>query len=653
MEARKLFDKTLFAVVILPVLLLGCVASPKHPAFQSITLPDLIPKDNFFDQSHAKFDYLVSPDGKKVAWLENYKKHITIHFKDIQSEEIQKIDTQSWCHVTWFKWTQDSRYFIYMLAVSKNRARHIFKSDSQNPKSEPVNLTPEAINEALFFGTLLKDPEYIYLAQKKKWSGQYDFYKVNLTSGADELVGYGKKEIFQWITDLEGNLRGRVRADDLNNLHLEICDAGQSEWENIATWESGENVKTFGVTSDGKGVWLLSNRNRDRMALVRLDFNTGKEVLVCEDPDSDLERVYFSRITGEPLFAYACPDYPKTYVLDAEMENDLAAFKTDLSKGIDVLGMDDSERLWTVKVYDERKESFFLYDRDKKSKDFLGSNQWLGDPSILAETSPIKIQSRDGLELRAYLTRPSGVKNIPMPMVLYVHGGPWARDYWKMDRMVQFIANRGYTVLQVNYRGSEGYGRAYKEAAKKEFAGAMHNDLIDSVEWAVENNIADPKKVAIVGGSYGGFAAMAGLTFTPDVFACGVSINGVSDWTAFIDGFPYDLPLYRKRGFDIWYDYVGNPLNSAERDEIKKRSPLFFADKVQKPILIIYGEQDRRVKPSQSEKMIEALKMSGKKVEYAKFENEGHGIYWSHNTKDMFQKIENFLYKHLGGRSEG
>lgn len=635
-------------------MVVGCVNAEKHSALQSVDLPEIISRKNLFDNSHANFNYQISPDGKQLAWLADYKGYFTVFIKKIDSEKIIPISTKTWCHISWYKWSQDSRYIIYSLSSGPKNPDHIYRLDSHFPDADPVNLTPGALHSAWFLGNSTVDPDNILISQNKAKKGRYDVYKLNLRSGKDERISTDlDKSIIQWIPDIKGNLVARIRSLASNVWQLELFDSKRKTWRPLDTWKSDEHVECVGVTPKGKGFWLLSNKGRDRISLIRFDIKSKKQTLVCEDPDADIEDVYVSPVTGKALFAYAYPDYPKTYVLDPQLKKDFKNLKKDSPKGIQVQNMDSQEKKWIVNIFNENRRRSFLYDRATQKKQFFGKGEWTENNTPLSKTKPVSIQSRDNLSLRGYLTRPEGTQDSSIPMVLLVHGGPWARDYWQPDRMVQFLANRGYAVLQVNYRGSDGYGRAFKKAAIKEFSKKMHTDLIDSVNWAIDQKIADPDKIAIVGGSYGGFAAMAGLTFSPDVFACAVSINGVSNWNDYINSFPLPLALYQKRGYERWYEYVGNPKNPEDEKDITQRSPVYFTDRVKKPILMIYGNQDKNVSPENSIKMIASLKERGKYVEYMEFDNEGHGISWIHNSDRMYLKIEEFLARYLGGRSEG
>jgi dipeptidyl aminopeptidase/acylaminoacyl peptidase len=261
----------------------------------------------------------------------------------------------------------------------------------------------------------------------------------------------------------------------------------------------------------------------------------------------------------------------------------------------------------------------------------------------------VRITSRDGLTLPSYLTLPIGVDPVKLPMVLYVHGGPWARDAWGWDPQAQFLANRGYAVLQVNYRGSTGFGKSFTHAAEREFAGKMHDDLIDGVNWAIGEGIADPERVAIYGGSYGGYAALVGLTFTPEVFAAGISVVGPSNLVTLQRSFP---PYWRPLLAGTWFLFVGDPDVPADLADMEARSPINRVDRIVAPLLVIQGANDPRVKKSESDQIVEALRARDVPVEYIVKDDEGHGFVKPENKRDVYRAVERFLAAHLGGRSE-
>jgi dipeptidyl aminopeptidase/acylaminoacyl peptidase len=434
---------------------------------------------------------------------------------------------------------------------------------------------------------------------------------------------------------------------------LDIRNQGTEKWQTVSHWQLHEDVTALGFTPDESGLWLLSNKGRDRIALVQLDLASGVEKLVHEDPEVDIEAVFIGPQTQMPMATLSYPDYPFTQALNSRVKEGLEKFKIQTHQGLEILSMDDREALWTVRVFDDRGAYYFLYRQENGEIIALGKDRFDPENHWAAAVKPIALKSRDGLPLKGYLTRPRGAIEAPAPMVLLVHGGPWSRDYWGYDEMVQFLANRGYAVLQINYRGSEGYGRKFKEAAVGEFSGKMHTDLVDAVKWAVDQGIADPSAIAIVGGSYGGYASLVGLTHTPELFACGVAINGVADIGHFVKRLPSNPPPTLRAGISTWHRYVAHPDADQAEKVFERISPLYHAGKLTKPVMIIFGERDSRVSPEQSEMMIKELKRLQKPVRSIQFMNEGHGITRMDNTCEMFQALEEFLGHHLGGRRVG
>ena len=454
----------------------------------------------------------------------------------------------------------------------------------------------------------------------------------------------------RWLTDRDGHVWGRVRRGD-TAFYLEHPVANKEDWRTVYEWDRFDAVSPLALSADKQSVWMLSNRGRDLLALIKLDLASQQETRVFQSPKVDVNGLLFSSRTREPVLVYTEPDYPQTDFLDASLKADLAVFKSDSPQRLQITSMDDQDRRLTVEVHTDIGKQFYLFDRASKQRTLLGESANMKFAEVLAPVKPITYTSRDGLTLHGYLTLPKGVAHKNLPTVLLVHGGPWFRDQWGSDyytnRLAQFLANRGYAVAQINYRGSAGYGRQFMEAAIGEFGGKMHHDLIDGVQWLVGQGIADPSRVAIMGRSFGGYATLVGLAFTPETFACGVSIVGLSDLTT------QKGPAYWHLGRFWWDRYFGQSDVPADVEKMKQRSPYYYADAVRSPALIIYGVHDARVQREQSEKMIDAIVAANKPVESLKLNDEGHLITrWPSNLK-MYRKIEDFLAGCLGGRSSG
>lgn len=644
-------NHALLIAVLLGSLVAGCVKGPTHSTLQNANLPDLIPLRKFFVNVETNFDYKVSPDGKKLAWLAVKNRRLTIYFRTLGKNDVRIIDSHSPRSIYRFAWAQDSRQMLYLQDQQGNENYHVYLVDTDHPDQPPVDLTPFEGARAWIHRIIRYDPENVLIRHNQRDKTVFDLYRVNLKTRKQTLIAQNPGDVVFWITDQEGNLRARIRQTATEKRILELWQPQQQKWKSLITWGLEDFVRFLGFTSDNEGMWLQSNRGRDRISLVRLELKDGEETLIYEDPQVDVMGVSISSHTKKPLVAASFPDYQRLHFFDSELEADLNIFREHEPVGLHIRSWDNQERLWIISAFTDKGVDYFLFNRDTRKKTLLGRHPIAGYSNLLSTVQPVSFKSRDGLTLHGYLTLPQGTSGKKVPMVLLVHGGPWIRDYWGYDSKVQFLANRGYGVLQINYRGSNGYGRAFKEAAVGEFAGKMHTDLIDGVQWAIKRGIADPQRIGICGRSYGGYAALVGLTFTPDTFACGVDMFGMSDLVS--SSKPDAFPKYWKHWIPIWYKYVGNPNNAEDRRIMEAKSPLFLVEQIKRPLLIAQGANDPRVKQQESDQMVSAMKKAGKEVEYILFSDEGHGFSHWKNRLVFFRKMEDFLAKHLGGRSAG
>jgi dipeptidyl aminopeptidase/acylaminoacyl peptidase len=417
-----------------------------------------------------------------------------------------------------------------------------------------------------------------------------------------------------------------------------------------------ETLQVLGKSATQPLVWALSSRGRDRVALVAIHPTLGWERVIFEDSTVDVTGVAMSRVTGDPLIAYAEPGYPRYEILDAGLRKDLDALQHAQGPepfGVQIVSSDNAETRLVVLIYTSTQHRYYLVDRSSGSFTLLAEGVADDIAQSLGPMEPVSIASRDGLQLAGYLTRPRGTIQKTLPMVLLVHGGPWMRTHWgdpfrsEDASYAQFLASRGYAVLQVDFRGSTGYGRSFLAAGIGEFGGKMQEDLLDAVNWAVQAGVADPQRIAIMGWSYGGYAALTGLTMTPEVFACGVSVAGPTDLASLIESFPpyWTVDLSR------WYDYVGDPALPEDRKEMTLKSPLSHAGKLQRPVLIVQGANDVRVRPDQAERMVAALRRAGKPVDYLVIPQMGHGMGWWAHRLAVLRRTETFLHGCLGGRA--
>jgi len=625
------------------LLLAGCTSAPSPT---HVTLPP-IPLEAFFANRDTSYDHKVSPDGTRLAWIGMADGRLTVLVKRLGGDDIVTLDTHSRRSIQSFVWAQDSRRILYGQDRDGDENTHVFVADTDRPRERPRDLTPFAGQRAFVQQVIRSDAEHIVVGVNRPRTALADLYRTALTTGEQTRLADNAGDVLTWITDDDGVVRARIRRQAPGARVLERVGSDAARWEPLFTLDGEEYARAVGFTADRAGLWLLTNHRRDRYALIRLDLATGAAAGVAHEHGVvDVETAGVSRLTGQPLFAITYPGYPETRVFDATLEADLAPLGEPGPAEVRILSLDDAERFATVRVARDRGGEHHLLDRRTRTRTLLSRSAMAAYADRLARVEPISLTSRDGLTLHGYLTRPPGA-SARVPMVLLVHGGPWTRDYWGYNPTVQFLASRGWAVLQINYRASTGYGRAFVEAGVRQHARAIHADLLDGVRWAVEQGIAHPARVAIMGGSYGGYATLVGLTFTPEVFACGVDLFGMSNLVTQLEGRPsywtwsFFEPYYRK--------YYGDVSRPEDRQRLEAQSPLFRAAEVRRPVLVIHGANDPNVKQQESDQMVSALRAAGKDVQYVVLAGEGHGAFGDPtNALRMYGAIEQFLSACLG-----
>ena len=624
------------------LLLAGCTRAPSP----TTVTPPPIPLEAFFANRDTSYDHKVSPDGTRLAWIGMAEGRLTVHVRRLDGDDVVALDTHSRRSIQSFVWAQDSRRILYGQDRDGDENTHVFVADTERPRERPRDLTPFAGQRAFVQQVIRSDAEHIVVGVNRPRTALADLHRIALTTGERTRIVDNTGDVLTWMTDDDGVVRARIRREAPGARVLERVRPDSARWEPLFTLDGEEYARAVGFTTDRAGLWLLTNQGRDRYALVRLDLATGITAVAHEHAVVDVETAGVSTLTGQPLFAIAHPDYPESRVFDATLSSDLAPLGEPGPAEVRILSFDDAERLATVRVSRDRGREHHLLDRRTGTRTLLSRSAMAPYADRLARVEPISLTSRDGLTLRGYLTRPPGAR-ARVPMVLLVHGGPWTRDYWGYNGTVQFLASRGWAVLQLNYRASTGYGRAFVEAGVRQHAGAIHADLLDGARWVVEQGIADPARVAIMGASYGGYATLVGLTFTPEVFACGVDLFGMSNLVTQLEGRPsywtwsFFEPYYRK--------YYGDVSRPEDRQRLEAQSPLFRAADVRRPVLVIHGANDPNVKQRESDQMVAALRAAGKDVQYLVLADEGHGAFGDPaSALRMYRAIEQFLGACLG-----
>ena len=613
----------------------------------------LIPLGHFFDNPEIA-GAQISPDGEWLSYLKPYQGKLNIYIRRFGSEEERLITTDTVRPVRGYFWAIDASRLLYVQDKGGDENWHVYSVPLEGSGTpEARDLTPYEGVRANIFDVPREIPNKILVGLNRRDPGLVDAYWLDIETGELELVAENPGRFVGLLTDADNKLRVGVGQSPLGETEIYHRNTEDEDWQLVASYPAEESVNPVRFHPDGNRIYMISNHgDTDLTQLVLLDLQTGELEVLESDPEGevDLADVAFSDIDDALLATIYVADTVRIYAKTPEIERDLANLRHIHEGTPNVSSSTLDEQIWVVSFNSPADPgATYKYDRRTGAADFLfRPRPWL-DPDQLADMRPISFTSRDGLTIHGYLTTPPGVEPRNLPTVLLVHGGPWSRDVWGYDPEVQLFANRGYAVLQVNFRGSTGYGKAFLNAAVKQFARKMHDDLIDGVAWAIDQGIADPDRIAIYGGSYGGYATLVGVTFTPEYFACGVDYVGPSSLTTLIESFP---PYWRPLLEGSWYRYVGDPAVQEDREDMQQRSPLFFVDRIEDPLLIAQGANDVRVTKREADQLAIALRERGIKVDYILAENEGHGYANADNRLALYRAMEDFLGECLGGRVE-
>ncbi len=623
-------------------------------------LPPLIDRDLFFGDPQIA-GAQISPDGASISFLKPNQGVLNIWVKEVDQpfSAARPLTADTKRPVTSYFWSRDSRLVLYAQDKGGNENYHVWAVDPKGKPDEATgvpparDLTPLDNVRAMIYAVPKATPKEILVGLNDRDPAAHDVYRINLATGERTLVVTNDQNVAAWVADLSGKVRLAWRqTGDGGSEILPVKDGRLGEPLYTCTFE--ETCQPLRFQPDGKHVYLESNKGMaDLTRLMLMDAGTGATQLVESDPEDqvDLGGPIFSARTDALIGTYYVGDRVRIYPHDKAFAHDLEVLKAKLPDGeLGFSSMTANDRRWVVSVSrDVNPGSVYLYDRADSTVTKLYDSRPELPSEDLAPMRPYRFAARDGLEIPAYLTVPKGLEAKKLPTVIFPHGGPWYRDTWGYNPVAQFLANRGYAVLQPNFRGSTGYGKAFLNAGNKQWGtGAMQHDLTDAVAALVKQGIADPERIAIMGGSYGGYATLAGLAFTPNLYACGVDIVGPSNIITLLDSIPpYWGPV--KKMFLL---RVGDPSDPAERAMLEKQSPLNSATKITAPLLVIQGANDPRVKKVEADQIVVALRDLHRKVEYLLAPDEGHGFAGRENRLAMFAVIEKFLGAQLGGRHQ-
>ncbi|WP_237690864.1 alpha/beta fold hydrolase [Paenibacillus caui] len=599
---------------------------------------DVIPLEDFIRQP-AQIGFQVSPDGKRMAFMQPWNNRLNVFVKTFGEEKAVRVTSVTERNIAGFAWENDSQ-LIYAMDNGGNENYHIFSINIDGTGSK--DLTPYDNTTAMLIDPLEEKTNEILVGLNKRDPRIFDVYRINTESGRADMVAENPGNITGWLTDHDGKIRVAVSSDG-NVSSLLYRETEDKPFEPLLTTDLGDTFIPVMFTYDNKQLYAISDIGRDKTAIVQYDPASKQTVsTIFENADADVTSFIPSKEqqkivaavyeTEKTHYAFFDPDMKKLYeTIKGKVPGKDVIFKSVNEEG----------RVMFLAYSDKSMGTYYFYDaKNDKLEKIADTAPWI-DESKMADMKPVTFEARDGLTLHGYLTLPKGKDPKNLPLVVNPHGGPWARDSWGFNPEVQLLANRGYAVLQVNFRGSTGYGKAFLDAGNKQWGKAMQNDLTDGVQWLIKEGVADPKRVAIYGASYGGYATLAGLTFTPDLYAAGVSYVGPSNLFTLLDS----LPAYWESERTKFYERVGDPVK--DKALLEEISPLFHAEQIKAPLFVAQGANDPRVKQAESDQIVAALQKRGIDVPYMLKANEGHGFHNIENQLDFYRALEKFLHRHL------
>lgn len=632
---RSIFPQAFLA--LLAALLLAPASAPAGPA-------PLLPLEDFF-RNPEKTAFSISPDGRRLAWLAPWNGRLNLHVQRIGDKAVRRLTSVTERDIASFRWAGD-RTILFFRDSGGDENYHLYRVGIDG--GEAADLTPFPGVRAGIVDPLEEGSDTLLVTLNRRDPKVFDLFRLDVRSGKLDLAAENPGNVTDWIADHRGRVRAAMAIEGTDTVLL-YRDREGEPFRRIFAADFRTYFDVVAFTFDDRRLLALSGRGRDKRAAVEVDPTTGEELRILhEHPDVDTSAILLSKRRKVVEGVSFITDRVRYRFFDRRRERlqeSLEARFPGMQVSLGGRSADERRTLFVVNS-DRTPGAWHLHDaRTGRIAKVADIAPWI-DPGNMAGMKPISYRSRDGVTIHGYLTLPPGVPPRMLPAVLLPHGGPESRDVWGYSPMVQFLANRGYAVLQVNFRGSTLYGRKFREAGfRQRGIGVMQHDKTDGVRWLIGEGIADPKRVAIFGGSYGGYAALAGLAFTPDLYAAGVSYVGISSILTFLESMPPYWEPARKEIQEKW----GDPAKDGEM--MRAASPLYHAEKIRAPLLIAQGARDPRVKKAESDQMVRALRSRGVPVPYLVREDEGHGFRNEENRRDFYRALEAFFAKYLGGRT--
>jgi len=593
----------------------------------------------------------ISPDGKYISFIKAFEGVLNIWIKTVEADfdEAHPLTKEEKRPIRSYFWTWDSKYIIYAQDTGGDENFSLFRVDPDSQDPEAYLLTPEENTTSYVVSLPKAFPGKIFIALNDRDKAWHDYYEMDIASGNRNCIVQNTDKLNSLFFDLQGRARfaGRSLADGGNEI-LELSPDGSFHRIFKSTLE--ESISPLKFRKDGKAYFISNLGDPDLTGLYVYDPENKSLDFIESDPQDevDIENAVFSAKSDELIATVYVGDKKRIYWKDKSYKDDYDYLQSKFPlKEISISSTTLDEKSWIIYVSsDDDPGSAYFFSREDRELEFLYSPRPKLSEARLVRMEAVHFNSLDGLKVPAYISFPPLREKKDLPAVIMVHGGPWARDYWGYNSYAQFLANRGYIVMQVNFRGSTGFGKAFLNAAINQWGERMQDDISAAAHYLSDNGYANPDKIAIMGGSYGGYATLAGLCFTPDLYAAGVSIVGPSNLFTLLE----TIPPYWESARVMFHKRMGDPTTESGKAQLKRQSPFFHADKIKAPLLVAQGANDPRVKKSESDQIVIAMRDHGLPVEYINFPDEGHGFARPENSMAFIAVMEKFLAHHLGGR---
>ena len=608
---------------------------------------NIIPKKIIFGNPERSSPR-ISPDGKKLAYLSSFNGVLNVFVRDLETGIDRVITSDQDRGISSYYWHFDNEHIFYIQDVKGDENWQLFRTNIHSKKT--ACLTPFENVQVQILDRSKEHPNDLIISMNMDNPELHDIYRLNVLTDELTLLEKNPGNFTDWITDHDLNVRGALRSKEDGGFDLLLKNSEETNFEVFYSWsnEDSANSGPLLISKDGLSIYLLDSTGSNTTKFIKMNIEHKTQEIIYQDPNYDVSGAIIHPDTLEIQLIMLTKERDHHIIFDESINEDIAKIKRLHNEGdffIANRSLDD--KIWLIGyTRDNGAVPYYRYDRELKEFSFLFYHQGKINNFNLARLEPIVFKSRDGLLIHGYISFPVDLERKNLPLVLNVHGGPWSRDYYEFDPEVHLFTNRGYICLQINYRGSTGYGKNFTNAGDHEWGNNMLNDLVDAVNWAINQGYANQDKIAVYGGSYGGYAALACSTFTQNIFCCAIDVVGPSNLITFINS----IPEYWKPFLNMLYKRIGDP--ETEEEFLKSRSPLYFVDNIKIPLLIAQGAHDPRVKKEESEQIVQALMKKNIYHKYLLFEDEGHGFVKPENRLKFYSEVEDFLSIFLGGFKE-